>query len=53
MDQSILKSKDTVVTRQTLQILQMSELFCESDKMKHKLFDDIIEKKLGSSKSYL
>ena len=52
MAQLILTSKGTVVTCQTLRKLQESALVCEYEKRKHNLFDDVIDKKLGSFMSY-
>ena len=52
MAHAILTSKVTVVTRQTLHKIRKSELVCESKKRNRNLFDDVIEKKLGSSMSY-
>ena len=52
MSQVILTIKVTVVTRKTLPKLQKSELVCESEKKKCNIFDNFIEKKLGSSMSY-
>ena len=53
MYQAILTSEGTVVTHKTLCKLQNTELACEYNKRKHNLFDDVIEKKLGSSRYYL
>ena len=52
MDQAILTRRGTVFTLQTLCKIQKSDLFCEYEKMKRSLFDDFIQKKLGSSMSY-
>ena len=52
MDQDILTSKGTVVTRRTLLKLWKSKLVCESEKIKRDLFDDVNENKIGSSISY-
>ena len=52
MAQAKITSKGTIVTRLTLRKLRKSELFCESEKRKHNLFNDVSEKKLGSSMYY-
>ena len=52
MDQAILTSKVTVITLQTMRKLRSSKVSCESQKRKRNLFDDNIEKKLGSSIYY-
>ena len=50
--QAPLTSKGTVVTCQTISKLRKSELVCQYERRKENLFDDNIEKKLGSSIYY-
>jgi len=52
MAQAILTSKGTIVPRRTIRSLRTEELYSETEKAKRKLFDSLIQSKLGSSMSF-
>ena len=47
MSQSIVASSDYEITRQTFRSLRTSELHSDTEKIKRRIFDKIILKKLG------
>ena len=52
MAQSVLTFNGTVVTRQSIRRLRPSEVNSTTEQRKRKLFDDRVEKKLGSSMEF-
>ena len=51
MAQAVLNSKSMVIPRRTIRKLRKDEIFCESENRKRRLFEDLIQKRLGDSMS--
>ena len=49
MAQYVLNAKARVITRRTICKLSNDEIFCETKKKKLRLFEDLIQKRLGDS----
>ena len=53
MSLSVLNEKARIVPRRTIRKIRKDEIFCETEKQKRRLFEYLIQKRLGDSMAHL
>ena len=52
MEQAVINSKSRVVPCHKIRKLRKDEIFCETEKRKRRIFEDLFQKRLGDSMAH-